>query len=199
MTSFQKVISAFLAAIVVAGLIVGAVVVTRQHITARVQAAANNSTTTVPTSTTSPPPASSTTTPPTTASPPVIVKTPPPVIVQTPPPVVLPTPVPAQTQSDPWAVVSEYYGDVSSKDYPDAWALLGPGMQIRGYSAWVAGYTNTGGRDVTEISESGDQVWYYLESFNPDSSVQWYRASATINNGKMQGADVVQLAGNPNA
>jgi hypothetical protein len=35
----------------------------------------------------------------------------------------------APAQTDPWAVVSEYYGDVTSGDYSGAWALLGPGMQ----------------------------------------------------------------------
>ena len=110
-----------------------------------------------------------------------------------------PAVVPAQ--SDPWAVVSEYYGDVSSKDYPDAWALWSPSMQIAqgGYNSWVAGYANTGGQTVAEISESGNQVWYYLESVNPDGSIQWYRGSATVGNGQIQSAHLTQLSANPNA
>ena len=35
-------------------------------------------------------------------------------------------PVPSVT--DPWAVVSAYYGDVESGDYAQAWALLSSGM-----------------------------------------------------------------------
>ena len=124
--------------------------------------------------------------------------TPPPT---TSPPVTVPVPVPAHTQSDPWAVVSEYYGDVSSRDYPDAWNLLGPAMQAKqaGYSQWVAGYTGTGGQTVTEISESGDQVNYDLESINPDGTNQWYSGFAIVQGGQLQITRITQLAGNPNA
>jgi hypothetical protein len=112
-----------------------------------------------------------------------------------------PTPAPAATQSDPWAVVSEYYGDVSSQDYPDAWALWSPSMQAAqgGYSQWVAGYANTGSQSVTEISENGNEVSYYLESSNPDGSTQWYRGSAVVSNGQIQSANLIQLFGDPNA
>jgi hypothetical protein len=117
------------------------------------------------------------------------------------PPATVPVPVPVPVQSDPWAVVSEYYGDVSSRDYPDAWNLLGPAMQGRqgGYSQWVAGYTGTGGQDVKEISESGDQVNYDLESVNPDGTSQWYSGFATVQDGRIQSTSITQLAGNPNA
>ena len=67
------------------------------------------------------------------------------------------------------------------------------------YSQWVAGYASTGGQTVTEISETGNQVWYYLTSSNPNGSIQWYRGSATVANGQIQGADLTQLSGNPNA
>jgi hypothetical protein len=112
-----------------------------------------------------------------------------------------PSPAVGPAQSDPWAVVSEYYGDVSSKDYPDAWALWSPSMQVAqgGYNSWVAGYANSGGQSVAEISESGNQVWYYLESVNPDGSIQWYRGSAIVGNGQIQSAHLTQLSGNPNA
>jgi hypothetical protein len=117
----------------------------------------------------------------------------------TPAPVVAPTPAPT-AQSDPWAVVSDYYGDVSSKDYPDAWTLWSPSMQAAqgSYNQWVAGYANTGAQSVTEISETGNQVSYYLTSSNPDGSIQWYRGFATVSNGEIQGADLTQLSGNPN-
>jgi hypothetical protein len=63
----------------------------------------------------------------------------------------------------------------------------------------VAGYTGTGSQDVYEVSESGDQVTYYLESDNPDGTVQYYEATGTVYDGQLQSADVTQLAGNPNS
>jgi hypothetical protein len=104
-------------------------------------------------------------------------------------------------QSDPWAVVSAYYGDVTSGDYLDAWNLLGPRMQsgAGSYGSFAAGYTGTGSQSVTENAESGDQVNYYLESDNPDGTVQYYQGTATIYGGLIQASNVTQLAGNPNA
>jgi hypothetical protein len=107
----------------------------------------------------------------------------------------------APVQSDPWAVVAAYYGDVTSGDYLDAWNLLGPGMQAGAgsYGSFAAGYTGTGSQSVTENGESGDQVNYYLESDNPDGTVQYYQGIATIYGGLIQASNVTQLAGNPNA
>jgi hypothetical protein len=97
--------------------------------------------------------------------------------------------------------MSEYYGDVSSKDWLDAWALWSPQEQVAqgGYDHWLAGYAGTGSQTVTEISESGDQVNYYLQSDNPDGSIQWYQDSAIVYNGQIQSANVTQLQNNPNA
>jgi hypothetical protein len=113
-----------------------------------------------------------------------------------------PVPVPATpAQTDPWAVVSEYYGDVSSRDYADAWNLFAPTMQDDqgSYSQWVAGYADTGAQDVTEISESGDQVNYDLQSDNPDGTTQWYSGVAIVVGGQIQSARLTQVAGNPDA
>jgi hypothetical protein len=117
-------------------------------------------------------------------------------------PVVAAPPAPQSApQTDPWAVVSEYYGDVSSQDYWDAWNLLGPSFQARmgSYDSFVAGYNGTGGQTVSEISEYGDQVTYQLESDNPDGTVQMYQGTATVYDGKMQHADVHRFYGNRTA
>jgi hypothetical protein len=118
-----------------------------------------------------------------------------------------PAPVPAQPAppvvTDPWAVVSAYYGDVTSGDYAGAWQLLGPGMQASqgSYSSFVAGYTGTGAQQVSEVSEdtATGTVSYYLESVNPDGTTQWYSATAAVSGGQLQSAAVTQLAGNPQA
>jgi len=115
-----------------------------------------------------------------------------------------PSPAPAApptapVQSDPWAIVSEYYGDVTSGDYADAWNLLGPSMQAAqgGYASFTAGYSGTGSQNVYEVGESGDQVTYYLQSVNPDGTVQWYEGTATVWGGQVQSTDVTQIAGDP--
>jgi len=112
-----------------------------------------------------------------------------------------PAPPPQHVQTDPWAVVSEYCGDVTSGSYWDAWNLLGPEFQAHegSYDQLVAGYQGTGGQTVYEISETGNQVSYYLESNNPDGTVQSYEGTATVYDGKMQHADVHQITGNHNA
>src|SRR3954451_11260197 len=53
-----------------------------------------------------------------------------------------PAPPQPAPQADPWAVVSEYCGDVTSRDYWDAWNLLGPSFQANmgSYDSFVAGY-----------------------------------------------------------
>jgi hypothetical protein len=128
------------------------------------------------------------------------------VIVPAPAPtktVIVPAPAPAQAapQSDPWAVVSAYYADVTSHDYWDAWNLLGPDFQAShgSYDSFVAGYRDTGAQIVYKIGETGDQVTYQLESVNPDGTVQIYEGTATVYGGKIQHTDVHQTYGNPNA
>jgi hypothetical protein len=121
-----------------------------------------------------------------------------------------PAPAPAQppqqqaqpqqhVQSDPWAVISAYYGDVTSGAYWDAWNLLGPDFQANqgSYDQFVAGYRGTGAQYVFELGESGNQVTYYLESHNPDGTIQTYEGTATVYDGKMQHADVHQISGRP--
>lgn len=112
-----------------------------------------------------------------------------------------PAPSPQPVQDDPWAIVSEYYGDVTSGDYADAWNLLGPEMQARSgsYDNYVAGYSGTGNQDVYEVSESPPDVTYYLFSVNPDGTTQYYEGTATVYDGKIQTTSVSQLAGNPRA
>lgn len=105
----------------------------------------------------------------------------------------------APVQTDPWAVVSEYYGDVSSGDYASGWNLLGPSFQARqgSYQNWVAGYDGTGAQQVQEVGESGSAVSYYLTSANPDGTVQYYSGTAVVYGGLIQSTSVTQLAGNP--
>ena len=109
-------------------------------------------------------------------------------------PTASPAAVPAQV--DPWAVVSEYYGDITSRDFPDAWNLISATMQARlgGYDQWIAGYNGTGAQDVTELNESGEQVDYDLESINPDGTIQRYSCFAIVEDGQLQSVTQNQYA-----
>jgi hypothetical protein len=94
--------------------------------------------------------------------------------------------------TDPWAVVSAYYGSITARDYAAAWRLLGFDPNGRGYAGFVRGYAGTGRQTVTKISESGDQVSFRLRSDNPDGTVQTYRGTDTVRGGKIVAAKVVQ-------
>jgi hypothetical protein len=111
------------------------------------------------------------------------------VVNQTPPAT---APAAASAVTDPWAVISTFYGDITSKGYAGAWALLGFDPNGASYAAWVAGYADTGVQTVTKISESGDQVSFNLTSTNPDGTVQTYTGTDTVQNGRIVAASIVQ-------
>lgn len=107
--------------------------------------------------------------------------------------------VPAATGSstagtDPWTVVSAYYQNVTSRDYPAAWHLLGPQLQQESYARFVAGYADTGRQIVTEISRSGDTVSFTLKSVNPDGTIQTYRGTDTVRGGQIVAASITQTS-----
>ena len=101
----------------------------------------------------------------------------------------------ATTGTGPWAVVQAYYSDITVRDYPAAWRLLGNQVQGQGYSSFVAGYANTGRQTVTKISQPGDQVSFTLTSDNPDGTVQTYQGTDTVTGGKIVAANVTQTGG----
>jgi hypothetical protein len=102
------------------------------------------------------------------------------------------TPPPTPNVSDPWAVVSAYYGDIESGNYPEAWALLSSGAVTgQTYQQFVAGFACTGSQQLTEVSESGDQVTFQLEATDDcTGAVQHYAGTDTVSDGKIVAADV---------
>ena len=107
-----------------------------------------------------------------------------------------PTPVqtaaPAPNVTDPWAVVSAYYGDIESGNYPEAWALLSAGAVTgQTYQQFVAGFTCTGSQQLTEAGASGDQVSFQLAATDDCTGVvQHYTGTDTVVSGKIVVADV---------
>jgi hypothetical protein len=110
----------------------------------------------------------------------------------------VPAPAPVYTapvQTDPWAVLSEYYGNLDSGNYSAAWNLLSPSMQAQDgpYYGWAAGYANTGEQTLTENWESGDQVSANIAAVNTATGDrQYFNGSWTVDNGLITSASVTQ-------
>jgi hypothetical protein len=99
--------------------------------------------------------------------------------------------------TNPWAVVSAYYGDIESGDYPQAWALINSGATTgQTYQQFVGGFTCTGQQQLTEVSQSGNQVTFDLAATNScNGQVLNFTGTDTVMGGKIVAANVVQNGG----
>ncbi|HXT90951.1 MAG TPA: hypothetical protein VN714_16980 [Trebonia sp.] len=109
----------------------------------------------------------------------------------TPPP---PQQPPDQNVTDPWAVVSAYYGDIESGNYQQAYALIGDGSTTgQSYQQFAAGFACTGAQAVSENWDSGDQVNFNLAATNScNGATQYFTGTDTVQNGIIVGANVTQ-------
>jgi hypothetical protein len=96
--------------------------------------------------------------------------------------------------TDPWAVVSAYYGDVESAAYPQAWALLSSGAVTgQTYQQFVAGFSCTGAQQLAEQGASGDQVSFSLAATDRcTGAVQHFSGTDTVSGGKIVAAHIIQ-------
>jgi hypothetical protein len=96
--------------------------------------------------------------------------------------------------TDPWAVVSAYYGDVESGAYPQAWALLSSGAVTgQTYEQFVSGFSCTGGQQLAEQGASGDQVSFTLAATDRcTGAVQQFSGTDTVSGGKIVAAHITQ-------
>jgi hypothetical protein len=96
--------------------------------------------------------------------------------------------------TDPWAVVSGYYGDIESGNYREAWTLLSSGMVTgQTYQQFVSGFSCTGAQRLTELGESGNTVSFSLAATDICTGrVQHFTGSDTVANGKIVAADVTR-------
>jgi hypothetical protein len=103
-----------------------------------------------------------------------------------------PQPVVKPNVTDPWAVVSAYYGDIDSRDYPQAYALIGNGSTTgQSYAEFVAGFSCTGAQAVSENWESGDQVNFDLAAVDScTGNTQYFTGTDTVENGVIVAARV---------
>jgi hypothetical protein len=108
---------------------------------------------------------------------------------------VAPPPAADPNVSQPWAVVSAYYGDIESGDYAGAWALLDSGLTTgQTYQQFVDGFSCTGGQDLSENWASGDQVNFDLAATDScTGAVQDFSGTDTVQGGLIVAADVSQV------
>jgi hypothetical protein len=97
--------------------------------------------------------------------------------------------------TQPWAVVSAYYGDIESGDYAGAWALLNSGMTTgQTYQQFADGFACTGSQDLSENWASGDEVNFDLSATdNCTGAVQDFSGTDTVQGGLIVAADVSQV------
>jgi hypothetical protein len=98
----------------------------------------------------------------------------------------------APNVTDPWAVVSAYYGDIESGAYENAWQLLDSGMTTgQTYQEFVDGFNCTGSQDLSENWESGDEVNFDLAATDDCSgAVQDFSGTDTVVDGQIVAADI---------
>lgn len=93
----------------------------------------------------------------------------------------------------PWAVVSEYYGDIDSGDYVDAYALLSSGSVTgQTYQQFVSGFACTSYENLQDLGTTGDTVTISLSATQCDGSVKHYQGTYTVQNGLITAANIHQ-------
>lgn len=101
----------------------------------------------------------------------------------------------APALTDPVAVVTQFYADITNGDYSDAWKLGGDNIGGGSYSQWVAGYSTTASVNVTSSGATGsDVVWADISAIQDNGSVNTYRGTYTVVGGVITSADIIQTS-----
>ena len=113
------------------------------------------------------------------------------------PPPAQSAPAPAQAPSpglsDPVAVVTQFYADITARNYGAAWALGGDNIAGTSYANWVAGYGTTTAISVTAAEDFGsDQATASISAAQDDGSVLSYSGTYTVQNGVIVSAQITQ-------
>ena len=169
---------------------VTAVALTGHHGTPLAAAAAPARTATPPAAVT--PPAPKTTVP---APAKTIYVTPPAPQALPPQPVAPAAPVQPQFTSS-IAVVSQYYQDITDRNYSAAWSLGGSNLSGGvGYDAWVAGYGTTASITLYSQSDWGSgKVTSYLSALQSDGTTRTYYGTYYVSNGVITSASIAQTS-----
>jgi hypothetical protein len=120
---------------------------------------------------------------------------------KTAPPTTQPSQTPAPVQpplTNGVAVVSQYYQDVSDKNYAAAWAIGGRNLAAANgqtYASWVAGYADTTASiSITSYGTwSNGTVWCYISAVQYSGAVNTYYGTYTVANGVIVSASIRQV------
>jgi hypothetical protein len=108
-----------------------------------------------------------------------------------------PAPVPPPLTNGA-AVVTQYYQDVSDKNYAAAWAIGGSNLAAQNgqtYASWVAGYADTTASiSITSYGTwSNGTVWCYISAVQYSGAVNTYYGTYTVANGVIVSASIRQV------
>ena len=117
------------------------------------------------------------------------------------PPTTQPSKTPAPVQpplTNGVAVVTQYYQDVSDKNYAAAWAIGGSNLAAQNgqtYASWVAGYADTTASiSITSYGTwSNGTVWCYISAVQNSGAVNTYYGTYTVANGVIVSATIRQV------
>ena len=117
------------------------------------------------------------------------------------PPTTQPSKTPAPVQpplTNGVAVVTQYYQDVSDKNYAAAWAIGGSNLAAENgqtYASWVAGYADTTASiSITSYGTwSNGTVWCYISAVQYSGAVNTYYGTYTVANGVIVSASIRQV------
>jgi hypothetical protein len=120
---------------------------------------------------------------------------------KTTPPATQPSKTPAPVQpplTNAVAVVTQYYQDVSDKNYAAAWAIGGSNLAAENgqtYASWVAGYADTTASiSITSYGTwSNGTVWCYISAVQYSGAVNTYYGTYTVANGVIVSASIRQV------
>jgi len=96
------------------------------------------------------------------------------------------------------AVVTQYYQDVTDKNYAAAWAIGGSNLAAQNgqtYTSWVAGYADTTASiSITSYGTwSNGTVWCYISAVQYSGAVNTYYGTYTVANGVIASASIQQV------
>jgi len=115
-----------------------------------------------------------------------------------PAPATTPAPAPvAAPLTNPSAVVTQFYQDISDGDYSAAWALGGDNLAGgASYATWVAGYQDTTSSIavVTSSNWNSDTAYAEIDATQLDGSVKTYSGTYTVRGGVIVSADITQTS-----
>ena len=106
-----------------------------------------------------------------------------------------PTQAPAQPAANAEAVVTQFYQDLSTGDYADAWAIGGMNIAGTDYNSWVAGYATTTSITLnTESQWNATTVNASITATQSDGGSTTYQGTYTVIGGVITSANIVETS-----